>query len=242
MLNATSPGRRFPLSAQAESWVRVPAGPPVGRRWHRAELGFAASVGWEAPARCPVSNRRVFVFLPGDRCRPPAEASGSRRPAAPPPRGAAARRWPPSPRARPPPAAAPSSAGAPPGSASSPPAASASPRRPERRRRPRRDDAGPALRSRPGRLARRPPRPAALPPRELPAPAAPAGRGPRREGPGSPGARRGPRRGARLGAGGGSRQPPLAERESRAAASARWEPCPRTIPRPFLPPPNLSAT
>lgn len=132
----------------------------------RAELG--SRLWWrEAPA-WPVSNRRVFVSLPGDRCRP-AEASGSRRPAAPPrappPRGAAARRRP-SPRARPPPAAAPSSAGAPPGSASSPPGASASPRPRERRRRPAgRRQPRAQLRYLRRRAASRPPDP---PPRRAP--------------------------------------------------------------------------
>lgn len=60
--------------------------PPFGRKRHRAEFGFAA-LGMTGKRVCPVSNRRVFVFLPGDRCRPRGRSLGK-----PSPRSAAALR------------------------------------------------------------------------------------------------------------------------------------------------------
>ncbi|XP_027430582.1 translation initiation factor IF-2-like [Zalophus californianus] len=43
----------------------------LGGKRHRAEFGFAApGLAGRSRRVGPVSNRRVFVFLPGDRCRP----------------------------------------------------------------------------------------------------------------------------------------------------------------------------
>lgn len=57
---------------------------PVGRKWHRAEFVFVApGLAGRSRRVCPVSNRRVFVFLHGDRCRPcgpkPGEAVAPQR-------------------------------------------------------------------------------------------------------------------------------------------------------------------
>lgn len=82
MLYETSTGCRFPPTHTGLHLLCPCDRPPVGRKWHRAEFGFAA-LGITGKRVCPVSNRRVFVFLPGDRCRPrgpkPREAVAPKR-------------------------------------------------------------------------------------------------------------------------------------------------------------------